>query len=197
MSSHSDDSDLVVLFREQDAAATRQLYDRFYRPLCYYAEKMILDKLEAEDIVVESFLKLLHKRSDFHLISDIKAFLYTATRNACIDFLRKQKRHQHSHDEIFYLAEQSTLDQELPFINAEVLAVLYLQIEQLPPQCAQVFKLYFFERLTTDKVALQLGISTKTALNQKGKAVQLLRKAFLEKGLLSLWVTLSALYKLM
>ena len=186
MISASDSHNIIEKFRRQDAAATRQLYDIFYRPLCYYAETIAHQRQEAEDIVVESFLKLLKKREDFQTIGEIRSFLYTATRNACIDHLRKQKRHERSHDEIVYLSEQAISPDDTDNINAEVLAALYREIENLPPQCAEVFKLLFFQRLTTDQAALRLNISTKTVLNQKGKAIQLLRKAFLQRGMLPL-----------
>ncbi|MFT3701652.1 MAG: RNA polymerase sigma-70 factor [Agriterribacter sp.] len=185
MISYSDENDIVKLFRQQDAAATRKLYDWFYRPLCYYADKIVQSRQEAEDIVVEVFIKLFQKRADFYKLSEIKSFLYTATRNAAIDFYRKQKRHERSKNEISYLAEQ-TVSQESELVNVEVLAMLYREIESLPAQCSIIFKLLFFQRLTPAQAAAELNISTKTVLNQKGKAIQLLRKSFLEKGMLSL-----------
>ena len=191
MNSKWNDNTIVQLFRQQDAGATRELYNRFYRLLCYYAQNIIHQKQEAEDIAVEAFLKLLQKRNDFYRLSDIRSFLYTATRNACIDFYRKQKRHQQSHSEIEYLSADTVPDNNIDVINAEVLATLYYEIENLPPQCAQVFKLYFFERFTTEQVAQHMGISNKTALNQKGKAIQLLRNAILQKGMLPLMVMIA------
>ena len=182
----SNSFDIIEKFRRGDAVATKALFDMFYRRLCYYAESILHQRQEAEDIVVESFLKLMRKRDDFEHTGDIKSFLYTATRNACIDYLRKQKRHRQSENEIQYLSEQSASTEDIQLINAEVLATLHQEIERLPPQCAQVFKLMFFQQLTTDQVAKQLSISPKTVLNQKGKAILLLRKAFLQKGMLSL-----------
>lgn len=177
---------IIEQFRREDNGATRYIYNRYYRSLCFYAQSILHNKQEAEDIVVDAFVKLLRKRNDFYHIKDIKSFLYTATRNACIDFLRKQKRHEHSHDEIEYLSEQLFFPDEIDIINAEVLETLYREIENLPSQCGAVFKLLFFQRLTTGQAAVQLNISTKTVLNQKGKAIQLLRKVFLQKGMLPL-----------
>ena len=65
------------------------------------------------------------------------------------------------------------------------MATLFQEVEKLPPQCAEVFKLMFFQQLTTDQVAKQLSITTKTVLNQKGRAIQLLRKSFLQQGMLT------------
>ncbi|MCC6290397.1 MAG: RNA polymerase sigma-70 factor [Chitinophagaceae bacterium] len=179
-------NNIIELFHRKDEGATRYIYNSFYRSLCYYAQGILHNNQEAEDIVVDAFVKLLHKRKDFYQIKDIKAFLYTATRNACIDFLRKQKRHEYLHNEIEYLTAHAMVADDMDIVNAEVLATLYREIENLPTQCSAVFKLLFFQRLTTGQAATQLNISAKTVLNQKGKAIQLLRKAFLQKGMLPL-----------
>ncbi|MFT3747029.1 MAG: RNA polymerase sigma-70 factor [Agriterribacter sp.] len=186
MNPGSNTDHIIEQFRREDDGATRYIYNSFYRSLCYYAQSILHNKQEAEDIVVDVFVKLLHKRNDFYDIKDIKSFLYTATRNACIDFLRKQKRHGHSHNEIAYLTKPAVFSDDIDIVNAEVLATLYQEIENLPTQCGAVFKLLFFQRLTTEEAAAQLNISSKTVLNQKGKAIQLLRKAFLQKGMLLL-----------
>lgn len=192
MISPFDDKDLVELFRKQDMAGTRRLYDLYYRPLCYYTEKIVKNSQEAEDIVVETFLKLINKRGDFEKLSEIRSFLYTAARNASIDYLRKIKRQHQSHLELLYFSDPAFND-ELEIINAQVLSVLYQEIENLPAQCAAVFKLLFFQRLSTSEIAAQMNISSKTVLNQKGKAIQLLRKSFADKGLLSLISVLALL----
>ena len=180
-----DADNIIEEFRRQDAGADRKLYDRFYHALCYYAEGIVQQRQEAEDTVVESFIKLFGKRKDFQNMAQVRAFLYTSTRNACIDFLRKQKRREQSRLELAFLADQSALNDETDLVNAEVLAALFREIQHLPPQCGEVFNLLFFQQLSTEQAAEQLQISPKTVLNQKGKAIQLLRKAFLQKGLLS------------
>lgn len=181
----SNSYNIIEKFCSGEAEAARSLFDMFYRPLCYYAESIVRQRQEAEDIVVESFLKLLRKREDFVHTGEIKSFLYTATRNACIDYLRKRKRQLQSETEIKYLSQQTSAAEDILLINAEVMATLFQEVEKLPPQCAEVFKLMFFQQLTTDQVAKQLSITTKTVLNQKGRAIQLLRKSFLQQGMLT------------
>jgi RNA polymerase sigma-70 factor (ECF subfamily) len=184
MNIYTHDKDLIDGLHRNDAAAIKQLYSQHYRSLCYYAEKLIHHKAEAEDIAVNSFIKLLNKRNGFDNLPDIKAFLYTATRNACFDFLRKEKTHEASHKEIMHLsavAEENDLD----MINAEIMQAIYLEIENLPKQCGQVFKLIFFKGMHTAEIAAQMNISPKTVLNQKAKAVRMIRLALLKKGLLA------------
>ncbi len=58
-------SEIINGFQNGEETAIRQLYSLHYRPLCYFAEKLVNDKEEAEDIAVDTFLKLLKKKNDF------------------------------------------------------------------------------------------------------------------------------------
>lgn len=185
MNQYKQHNDLITGLRNSEAEAIRYLYNLHYRSLCYYAERLTHSKEEAEDIAVDCFIKLLNKKDDFDNLTDIKAFLYTATRNACFDYYRKEKRHDSSHREILYMAQPSDAGDDFEMINAEIMQELSLAIENLPPQCSKVFKLIFFKGLNTAEVAGQMNINPKTVLNQKAKAVQLLRHALLKKGLLA------------
>ncbi len=112
-------SELINGFRNGDEPAIRHLYDLHYRPLCYFAEKLVKDKTEAEDIAVDTFLKLLNKKNDFYNLPDIKAFLFTATRNACFDYMRKTKRHHKSNLEL-----KCVSDHDEPFGEREMLTAI-------------------------------------------------------------------------
>lgn len=185
MNQHNHDGDIIDGLHKGDPNTIRYLYKLSYRSLCYFAEKLIHDKEEAEDIAVETFLKLLNKKEDFDNISDVLSFLYTAARNACFDFLRKEKRHSSSHAEIHYLSETFENAAEDQILSAKVLQAMYAEIENLPPQCRQVFKSLFIEGKNTSLIADEMGISSQTVLNQKSKAIKILRSALLKEGLLS------------
>ena len=178
-------NDIISGFRNGEETAVKQLYNLHYRPLCYFAEQLVHDKTEAEDIAVEIFLKLLKKKDDFDNLPDIKSFLYTATRNACFDFLRKLKRDNKYSIEISASIEPDELFGEKEMITAKVLQAIYADVENLPGQCKQVFKSIFLEGKTTAIVASEMGISTQTVLNQKSKALQMLRLTLYKQGLYS------------
>lgn len=184
MDLYSTDTTLISAFRAGDTYAIRRIYDLFYRPLCYYAEKLVGQKQQAEDIVIDVFIKLLNKKTDFSNLRDIKSFLYTATRNSSIDYLRSEKRHHGSHQEILYISEHTAPAADLHAIQAEVMQELYREIENLPPQCGQVFKMILFGGYSTEQIASELQISVKTVLNQKSRAIKQLRMALLKKDML-------------
>ena len=174
---------IVEDFRNGNEAAVKQLYNLHYRALCYFAEQLVGDTLEAEDIAVESFLKLMHKKADFNSLATIQAYLYTVTRNACFDLLRKNKRREKNISELTYLAAPDPLFGEQEMITAQVLQVIYAAVENLPGQCKQVFKSIFIEGKNTATIAAEMGISPQTVLNQKTKAINSLRMVLYKEGL--------------
>jgi RNA polymerase sigma-70 factor (family 1) len=181
-----DQEDIISGFRNSDEWAIKQIYKLYYRPLCYYAERLIQIQEDAEDIVVESFLKLIKKNTDFDKLSDIRSFLFIVTRNACFDFLRQRKR-MAARDPEFAISDdsfESVDDNEM--IAAKVLQVIYASVEKLPSQCKQVFKLTFIEGMSTAAVASEMGISPQTVLNQKNKALKSLRFSLYSEGLYSI-----------
>jgi RNA polymerase sigma-70 factor (ECF subfamily) len=115
----------------------------------------------------------------------MKSFLYITTRNACIDYLRKKKKQDISQNEIRYLTAKDVQPVEYEVMSADVLQELVKAIDELPPQCAEVFKAIFFENLSTSQVARKLNISNQNVLNQKAKAIRIMKAALAKKDMLS------------
>ncbi|HSC38434.1 MAG TPA: sigma-70 family RNA polymerase sigma factor [Chitinophagaceae bacterium] len=189
------DKNLIAAFNAGDIATFSKVYRTLYPAIYHFANKLIADESEAKDIASETFIKVWHKRSDLVSYENIKAFAYIVARNACFNHLQSVHRKSVSHKEILYL--NSELDEQLinyEMINADVIQELHRQIELLPPQCGLVFKRMFFEGKNSTQVAESMGITRKTVLNQKLKAIALLRAALLKKNLLPAAMALFAYY---
>lgn len=190
MNHYAHEKDIITDFHLGKEKASHHLYNLHFPSLCYFADRMIDDKHEAEDIVVDTFMKLLNKKADFDNLSDIKSFLYTATSNACLDSLRKRKRQESVHREIKYLlAEDENVGID-EMIIAKVLQTIHIEIEGLPTQCRKIFKSIFLENKSTSKIAIEMKISPQTVLNQKSKALRLLRLKLYKDGLFIAFVFL-------
>ncbi|WP_262247797.1 RNA polymerase sigma factor [Parapedobacter soli] len=176
-------------FQKGNPAAFTHVFDLHYRSLCYFAGTILDDTGEVEDAVSEVFVKLWQKAADFDDLNSIKGFLYISTKNRCLDRLKQQKRQQASLDDYSYSLDEADDGVDYDVLEAEVLALVYDEIERLPTKAQSIFKLIFFDGQKTDEVAAQLGISVKTVRNQKARAIQLLQTALLKKGLPEfLWV---------
>ncbi len=84
-------NDWFDLFKRGDQQAFRHAFDTYYKPVTYFALKILNDDFYAEDIVSESFRKAWDARSKFATERHLENFLYLVTRNACISHLRSER----------------------------------------------------------------------------------------------------------
>jgi RNA polymerase sigma-70 factor (ECF subfamily) len=85
------DGELMVAFKEGDQEAFATLYDRHSRALINFFYKMCYDRALAEDLMQDTFLKLLRHRGKYRPEASFKTFLYTVAKNLWIDRHRSQK----------------------------------------------------------------------------------------------------------
>jgi RNA polymerase sigma-70 factor (ECF subfamily) len=177
------DQQIIVAFNTGDEESLSYFFKLHARSLKYFAEKLILDVAEAEDIVADCFYKMWEKRAEFDTTQNIKAFLFVSCRNACLNYLRGLKRKTAAQEHYFVQLERSqdTILNEI--IETEFLQILNAEIDRLPERIREVVKLIYFEGKRTDEIAMQLDVSVKTVRNQKARAVELLKTAFLKKGM--------------
>lgn len=148
-------------------------YQSFYHPLSFYATKYVGS--EAEDIIENLFVKLWDKKQVFESPIHLKAFLYRSTRNACLNYLKSNKRHSISVDD---LPESITIDEKdhlSVIIHAEIMAEIYRAVHQLPTQCSKVIALSFLESLSNTEIAQELNLSEQTVKNLKVLGLKILK----------------------
>jgi RNA polymerase sigma-70 factor (family 1) len=185
MKNNYQDKSLLQEFKRGNTHAFRAVYDMFFPGLCFFAKRLVDNDGEGEDIVADSFVKLLNRHDTFETLPNIKAFLYITTRNACLNHLRNTQRQQASKRELNRLQEKTSEYAFSQMVYAEVLREVELEIEQLPNRCKEIFKLIYYERKSSDQIAELLGISINTVWVQRAKAIQTIRTNLLKKGMLS------------
>lgn len=181
----SDKAFIAALHRRQPEAV-KELFNQLYKPLIYFAEKLVNNKQEAEDIVGTSFFKLTGRIEQFSSSRDVKAFLYVTTRNECLDYLRRMARFERSQEQLQYLMDYTDAQADDEMLRARILQEVYNEIEQLPPQCRKIFKLIYTRGMSTREIAAEMELSPQTVLNQKAKALNLLRGILAKKNLMPL-----------
>jgi RNA polymerase sigma-70 factor (ECF subfamily) len=160
----------------QDENAFKMIFKKYHARFIYLAMRFVKDSLAAEDIVAESFIKIWQKRYDFNCLSTIESFLYTATKNACLNHIKQSNRHRVHHEQIKYLSEKS----EEIHDNEEIIKIKLMQkiledMEQLPPIRRKIFKMIYYEGLSPIKIAKILKISVNTVRVQKARAMDTIR----------------------
>lgn len=155
----------------------KQLFEQYYNPLCNFANSILYDSVKAEDAVQDVFVKMWQKKESIDGLENIKSYLFRATKNKCIEYLRKLKLDQKLSEENARRIEVSssinTDDEADKYLLKEK---LFKSIRQLPPKCRNVFTLSKINGLTYNEIAEELDISSKTVENQMGRALRLLRE---------------------
>ena len=146
------------------------LFKSNYRPLCLYALHYLEDEDLVEDIVQECFTTLWEKRCAGQEIANMRAYLYTAVRNRCLDNLRKGARNEKLVDGL-----TDTLPDEEAQEDSQIEARLWTAIDSLPEKRREIFLLSKRDGLKYSEIAEKLGISANTVRNQISKALETIK----------------------
>jgi RNA polymerase sigma-70 factor (family 1) len=154
------------------------LFQQYYTQLCYFAGTLLNDDCLAQEITSDAFTKLWQSRQSLATEGSIKAWLYSAVRNASIDHLRKVKRLRVSESG---LQSATTIEQSVlhTIIESETIDHIIEAMGKLPPQCRRIFRLFYLHGKSYNEIAQELNLSPQTVRNQKQRAAKLLRKMML------------------
>lgn len=170
------DIELVKGLHNSDEMVFETIFRNYYERLCNYANSILSDMDEAEEIVQNTFLVIWEKREATDIHTSVKSYLYQSVHNHCLNRIKHFKvRRQHSE---YYRqhAEQGIDNVAQTLIGAELEQQINKAIEELPKQCKTVFKLSRFENLTYAEIASQLKLSIKTVDNHMVRALRVLRE---------------------
>ena len=181
--------ELIHQLTKGDNAAFETIYNHYFNSVFYFAMRFVTNAQEAEDITTETFLKCWQKRTDFENIHKLQSFLYTTTRNACINALRSEKRQSEREKQLSYLLsredEEGIKQQQL---TAQIYQYIYEEIEKLPPQEKNIFKMAYIDGLSNEEIARQLNINNQSVRNYKTRALKSLRITLTGKNIYPLLI---------
>jgi len=177
--------DIIVRLKKGDQRAMTPIFRLYHKSLYYFANQLVDNDGQAEDIVADAFTKVWQSKANFESLASIRAFMYTIIRNASYDYLKHIQRRTAFHQDILYIADKDDDYIESKMIKADLLQVILQEVEYLPPIRRKIFKMIFLDDLSIFEVATTLNISTDTVRVQKARALHGLRAAILKKGIVS------------
>lgn len=172
-------STIIANFQAGDPAALEIYFNRYKRPLHYFAKSFLKHHApEAEEIVLDSFVKLWQQRANFNDEEKIKAFLYIVTKNACLSFLNSAYARQHFETELpdDLLAEDP--EGHAKQIKAELFEMIAQEVRKLPETQQKVIQLSHYENKSHSEISEALQMSKNTVYVNYSRAISTLKKAF-------------------
>ncbi len=161
------------IFKEGDRErAFRMLVEEYSKPLYWHIRKIVLCHDDADDILQNVFIKVWQSLDSFRSDSKIYTWIHKIATNESLNFLSEKKRKVFGNRiEISTMLENSLVGDEY-FNGDRAERALQRAILQLTERQRMVFNMRYFEDMTNDEVADELGIAVGTVKATYHQAVK-------------------------
>ncbi|WP_341835534.1 sigma-70 family RNA polymerase sigma factor [Chitinophaga pollutisoli] len=169
------DQELLEQARSGSSAALGVVYRRYSGLLILHALDVLEDEEAARDVIQEVFINLWNRREHLQGVTHVKAYLYTAVRNATLNHLKKE---QHIAKMLEgFKAESDRLRQEEGEQDtmAGLIRKIESEISRLPVKMREIFLLSRRGDLTYEQISAQLDIAPNTVRKQVSNALRIIR----------------------
>lgn len=134
-----------------------ELYGRYKNLVFGSCLKYLKNKADADDAVSEIF-ELIDKKLKTHEVASFKSWLYTVTRNYCIEILRKRNRHRDKINKAESMYSETVFHPD-DIVDEELVKILENCIEALPLKQRKTIDLFYYQKVTYKEIANKMGLS--------------------------------------
>jgi RNA polymerase sigma-70 factor (ECF subfamily) len=188
-SARSETTDEVLMIRYQggDKSAFTLLVRRHQTGLYNFALRQLRMQSLAEDVVQEAFVRVVQNAADFKHEARFSTWVYTITRNLCIDHLRKRALRKHpsldqpkpsEEGDGPTLGEQtadSRANVERHVTGGEIKEKILAAVDTLPDDQREVFLLREVSNLPFKEIAEITGVPENTVKSRMRYALERLQ----------------------
>lgn len=164
--------DFNVKIELTDGQVFRDLFDKYYVPLCVFAERYVGSEALASDMVQDCFVKLWQKQRDFEYLHQAKSFMYTSVRNACLNEIEHQQVVSGYKETLENRISEAFFHDHV--IEEEMHRIVMEAVEKLPGQSRRIIELAL-ENNSNIEIADKLSVSKETVHTLKKGAYKKLR----------------------
>ena len=178
----TDELRYIAQAKQGDADAFSHLVTAYETSVYRLALRMCGNVHDAEEAAQEAFVSAWKGLPSFRGESKFSSWLYQLTSNACLDLLRREKRHRAAVplDEQAELSSEDTPQRAAE--NAELRDTLQAALQELSDDHRQIFLLRQMRQLSYDEIGALLGLEAGTVKSRLSRAKKQLRQILLQKG---------------
>ena len=185
------EQELVERAKKGEEAAVEVLVTDNEKRIYNLCRRLTGNPEDAAELTQEAFLNAWRGLSRFQGESSFSTWLYRLASNACIDFLRKEKRRQNLSMTVSLDDEEEARQVELPderyapereLERTEVRQAVAAGLERLTPEHRQVLVMREINGLSYAEIGAVLGLEEGTVKSRIARARNALRKVLTERG---------------
>ncbi len=185
----------MLAFQAGDARAFEVLVRKHRTPVFNFILRFTSHRARAEDVLQETWLKVVRSASEYTPKAKFTTWLYTIARNLCVDRARKESYRQAASLEApatgTSAEEGRPLGESLPdeginpergAYNARLRPLLERALAGLPEEQREVFVLREYSGVPFKEIAEVTGVSENTVKSRMRYALEGLRRRLAEFG---------------
>jgi RNA polymerase sigma factor (sigma-70 family) len=153
---------LLWKFKHGSKDAFRAIYEKYAGDMLTLAGNLLDDKVGAEDIVQDVFIKLVESIGTFRLTGSLKSYLATCVANRSRDCIRRRIRRRNAMANQAEKAPAETKSTVHLAINSEQLLKLSVALTELPYEQRETIALRIHGNMRFKQIAQLQNVSTKT-----------------------------------
>lgn len=155
-------NDYIAKAKIGDQSAFTYLLDRYWNEVYGFMLKRTEDETDAEDITIETFSKAFDKIATYNPDFQFNTWLIAIAKNVHVDMIRKRKSAwfldiTDQEDQQAYNVPDTSPSAEDKLITEQNLSRLLECIKELKPHYQEVIQLRYFQELSYQEIADQLG----------------------------------------
>lgn len=176
------DEELIQRFQNGDAYAFDQLVIRYKDRLLNFVYNFIRSRIDAEDIVQETFLRLYKNKHLYKRIAKFSTWLYTIAANLAKTELRKRKRRSilflsnMGYENKDYDLPDNSLTPDIKVDNDIKIDMIRNEIDKLPLKFKDVIVLRDIQEFSYEEISNILSIPIGTVKSRVNRGRQRLQK---------------------
>lgn len=154
-----------------DEKAYKRLFDQYYSSMVMFARSFLKNDVLVEDVVQDVIYDFWMQRQSLSKVISIKAWLYAAVRNRCLNDLEHDKVVRKYLDKVKLVDDEFILQQ---MIEEEVYLSLKNSIDALPGKIKEVYKLILVGK-NNKEIAFLLNLSEDAVKSYRKRGKQILK----------------------
>jgi len=148
--------------------------------LISYAERMLENKSDAEDIIQEVFLKLWSMRGELGNYVSVDALSITMTKHLCLNRLKANQRGQDDLNELVLIDKNLSPAEQLE--QKDSVAQVMRIIDQLPDLQQSVLRMKHIDGLEIDEIAALTGSAPEAIRMNLSRARKKVKEIFFKNN---------------
>ena len=173
----ANEDELIKGCVRRERNAQKRLYETFSSKMCALCCRYVKDSMEAEDVLVTAFTKILDRIDQYKGEGSFEGWIRRVVVNEALTYLR---RNRSMYIETELEAADREPDYQLISDHLEAEDLLNM-IQELPAGYRIVFNLYAIDGYSHKEIADQLSISENTSKSQLSRARVYLQKILAER----------------